>query len=177
MRTVWIPSIIIVFLLLSSCASSYQYLYNAEYYQLNPRGSYLTAKTSYTKDNALKPTTGSYKGELICVDSTNLYLLHKDNEHAVISTVQLTTISQFSLKYAREKNIVWTIPVYSLATISHGWFLVFTFPINLITTAVLASKSNKDYRFTNKNFSVDELYKFARFPQGLPDGIDLTELK
>lgn len=159
--------------LIASC-TPYKYLEGPSTHHLSPLGSHLSVNTN---TNTGDKYGTSVEGELILIDDVNLYLLTEEKETKEIRTISLTDIKKYSLRYARAKSHAWTIPVYTFFTLSHGLFLVFTFPINLIATTWIFVNANNDYRFTNKDLKIEELYKYARFPQGLPDGISLDDLK
>ena len=73
----------------------------------------------------------------------------------------------------------WTI-LGTVSTLSHGWFLGFTFPMWLATG--ISASSGESFRDRYSEDHPDESYwiqiiKYSRFPQGLPDNINLKNLK
>jgi hypothetical protein len=117
------------------------------------------------------------KGELIALDSNQLIVLVPCNSSAKSVIVPMNEIRHFTLRYARSKHYGWTIPVYTLATISHGFFLLFTAPVNFIVTVSVTTKGNKAYMYNDKNLTYEQLKMFARFPEGIPSTIDLASIK
>ena len=162
--------------LIASCTTP-RYLEGASTHHLSPHGSYLTVKVNPNINNTGTNNGTSFKGELIQIDDINLYLLTENKEKKEITTISLGDIKKYSLRYARAKSYGWTIPLYTAFTLSHGLFLIFTLPINLIATTWIFVNANNDYLFTSKDLKIEELYKYARFPQGLPEGVSLEELK
>lgn len=63
-----------------------------------------------------------------------------------------------------------------ITSIGHGFWGVITLPINISTAASMNSSSNSSaYRMKYPdNISWNEMSKFARFPQGIPENIDLN---
>jgi hypothetical protein len=142
------------------------YVPGAESLTESVHGSYLVLES---KDG------NHISGELIAVDSSGVVLLSSREKKCV--TVPRNSIAWYSLHYAKAKNYSWTIPVYSLFTLSHGIFLVFTLPLNLITTSSITNGGIRSYRYTKKNFTLDQMKDFARFPQGIPAGVSVGEIR
>lgn len=112
---------------------------------------------------------------MIEIDSNKLVILSTVKKNCV--TIPIQDIRRFSLKYAKTPQYGWSIPVYSLATLSHGFLLGFTLPINLITTIIVTNTGEKSFKYNEKNFSFDQLKMFARYPQGIPEHISLDMIK
>lgn len=110
-------------------------------------------------------------GELIEVQENYLICLQRKNGKTVtkklskegITYVQVI-LSQTHSKsgYTRSHNI-------GLMTIGHGWWSVFTLPIN---AAVIAT-ANKTFRL---KVPWSRLHRYARFPQGIPQGVSPEDL-
>jgi len=86
-------------------------------------------------------------------------------------------VVSFAVRYATSKNYAWTIPVFTLLPLSHGVFAAVTFPMNWIVIGSLTSAAKRAATFTTENVSIDQLDRFARFPQGLPENIDPKTLR
>jgi hypothetical protein len=154
--------LLIVFL--SSCSSP-KYLPSPDKIDVNEYGSYI--ELSYK-------TGSNIVGELIAIDNNEIIVLTEETRTCV--TVPVNEVKQFILKYAKPKNYTWTIPVYTLATISHGYFFIFSAPVNLSMT-ILAASGEIAFTYSDKDMTYDKLKMFARFPQGIPANIDLTRIK
>jgi len=154
--------LLIVFL--SSCSSP-KYLPSADKIDVNEYGSYikLSCKTGV-----------NIVGELIAIDNNEIIVLTEEIRPCM--TVPVNEVKQFKLKYAKPKNYTWTIPVYTLATLGHGYFFLFSAPVNLSMTILTASGVNV-FTYSDKDITYDKLKMFARFPQGIPANIDLTSIK
>ena len=144
------------------------YLPEAEQIGENQYGSYITV-------NGINDSV--VKGELIEIDSTRLIVLVNTDSIKRAETLQTKEISRFTLLYAKPKKYGWTIPVYTLATFFHGLFLAFTAPINLIVTITVTSSGMQAFQYSEKEMTYEKLKMFARFPQGLPPGINIENIK
>jgi len=118
-------------------------------------------------------------GELIAVERNKLVVLNsvKDSLTTKPVILPINEIGKFKLQYARPKKYGWSVPVFGLATISHGAFLILSLPVNLIVTASVTATGENAFTFSDKTMTYDQLPMYARFPQGVPPGIDLTLLK
>lgn len=121
-------------------------------------------------------------GELIVAkDSSLIILLDSDNpnEKSVkqIKIISVNKIQEFILSYAKHNDYSWTIPVFTLMTISHGAFLIFTLPLNLITTIAINSNASSGFQYNNYSIEYNQLKMFARFPQGIPSNVKLSDIK
>jgi hypothetical protein len=115
-------------------------------------------------------------GELIAVDNDSIYVL-PENGLQKFATSSVDTAKMVLYRPDTGKYIAWTA-VTSVATIANGAFLVITFPITVITGVVTSSVEGDRINFLDRaTASWEEMSKFARFPQGLPPGIDLGSLR
>jgi hypothetical protein len=155
----------LIAIIISSCTSP-RYLPTSDKIDVNEYGSYI---------KIIRKTTFNIDGELIAIDSNKIIVLTEDTKKCV--TVPVNEVKRFSLRYAQSKHYGWTIPVYTLATISHGYFLTLTAPLNLIVTISVTAASENAFKYSDKNMTYDKLKMFARFPQGIPTNIDLESIK
>lgn len=114
-------------------------------------------------------------GELIAVEQYTVLVLTRDSLIAVgqqkISAAKLTSYRSNAGLLA-----LWTV-LGVLSTPSHGWFMGLTIPLWVITGSV--SSAGQSYAPQKKypKLSWYELRQYARFPQGLPPGIDPAQLR
>lgn len=155
----------LIAIIISSCASP-EYLPLPDNIDMNEYGSYITI---------IHKTANNIEGELIAIDSNQIVVLTNEEKKCV--TVPLGEVQRFSLEYAIPKHYGWTIPVFTVATIAHGWFLILTAPINFIVTMSVTAAGEKAFKYTDKKMTYDKLKMFARFPQGIPTNIDLASIK
>lgn len=118
-------------------------------------------------------------GELIAVENTDLYLMVMEKD---ILTFNFMDISKAQIQLAMTANDSGRLtagPFIPLLTISHGWFMFLTLPLNLaIVIPTVASQRSGFYSIDYpRAITWEELGKFARFPQGIPEGMNLEEFK
>jgi len=161
--------LVLIILGITGCSSP-KFLPSADTIDINHYGSHISV--NYI-------TGDKINGELIAINTEEMVVLtgsdEKNNKRCV--SFPLTEIKSFRLAYASPKHYGWTIPTFTLFTIAHGWFLVLTAPINLITTIAVTTSGENAFVYSNKNMTYDKMKMFARFPQGLPPGIDLANIQ
>jgi hypothetical protein len=149
-----------------------EYLSTSDQIDVNPYGSRII----------IQRTAGpAIKGELISIAGSNLIVLkdidsNKRSERTTV-TIPINEIKSYSVQYAKSKSYWWSIPVFTLATIAHGWWLIITAPVNLLVTGIVTTTGATDFQYKSQNMTYEELKKFARFPQGIPENIDITSIK
>ncbi|MBE0645879.1 MAG: hypothetical protein IH600_17495 [Bacteroidetes bacterium] len=137
------------------------YIPEVEDIDVNPYGGYLEIT------NAQGQTA---EGELIAIDDEKVTILvDPATPKETLRTMAIEHMYRYRLHYAQPVDYTWTIPLFSLFTITHGWFLVLTFPVNLITTIAVTVGGETAFRYTEKEISLQDLRMFARFPQGMPE--------
>jgi len=112
---------------------------------------------------------GMHAGELISVDSGVVRVLGPRG----LSVVPMPAILSASLyEYEYEGGLgAWGV-LGGLSTISHGFVLIISFPIWMIATAVTAGAESRHIRIEYPDRSWAAFGKWARFPQGMPMGMD-----
>ena len=114
-------------------------------------------------------------GELIAVSADSVWMLDQD-QALVIPTV---SIKQGKLTaYAAQKGplALWTV-LGTLSTISNGWFLIFTAPMWIVGGSLSVGSESRAPERKSPQLSWEELAPYARFPQGMPEGIELSRLR
>lgn len=159
---------ILLLLIFGSCKTPYTPLYVPELENLdvNKYGSYV--EIEYNIESKLN-------GELISIDSNLLIVLEEKTN--ICQVVYTTEIKQFTLRYAKHEDYVWSVPLYTLMSLSHGYFLILTTPINLLTVMIVILQAQNAYIYTNKDMTYEKLKMFARFPQGIPPNIEISDIK
>jgi hypothetical protein len=155
----------LILALLSSCGSI-KYLPSPDKLDINQYGSYI-------KVNCINLST--IDGELIAADSTNLVIL-TDFENKC-TKIPVSEIDHFHLRYANGKHYGAIIPLFTIATLFHGFFAIITAPVNLLATIAVTTTGENAYRYNEKQISLEELKMFARFPNGIPPGINMSSIK
>ncbi len=162
-------------IIIGGCAHSYapkRWLPDTQQIQTEAFGGWLTIE--YKIQNKKTEKVG---GEYITSDSTNVYILY--DSLFIIPKEKITR----AILEIDNKNISsyagWTA-LGSISTLSHGKFLIFTFPIWIITG--VSATSGESYRDRYEDDNPTDIYwnkiiKFARFPQGIPENINLNILR
>lgn len=156
-------SMLIVFI--SSCSTP-KYLPSADKIDVNTYGSYI----KISQKN--KPNT---EGELIALDHEYITVLNYDSKECLV--LPLAEINKFTLLYATPKHYGWTIPASILLSVSHGFVGMITLPLNLIVTISTTASSELAFTYNEKSMTFDKLKMFARFPQGIPQNIKISDIK
>jgi hypothetical protein len=165
MMNKWITIICVLFLGLGCRAPLKK---NPTYQQIgaNPYGSNISV---------IYNSTYQTKGELIAVDSQSIIILKKHVDICVV--IPIDEIREFKLYFARNTKKSWLIPIFGLSTLYHGFYLQITAPVNLIITSAIAVHDNNKLKYDQNDISYQDLHMFARFPQGIPAGVTLKEVR
>ncbi len=155
----------LMILIMSSCSVP-AYLPSYDQIDVSERGSYI---------RLVHKTKSNIKGELISIDNNEIIVLVEDVKKCM--AVQVSDVKRFSLRYAQQKKYGWTIPVFTLATLSHGWYLFLSMPVNHIVTISVTVAGENAFKYSDKNMTYDQLRMFSRFPQGVPPNIDIAGIK
>ncbi|WP_025764253.1 hypothetical protein [Dyadobacter tibetensis] len=156
---------VLLAMIICSCAAP-KYLPHPDDIDINKNGSYTKIKCK---------TTDDIRGELIAIDSSQIVVLSEVSKRCI--TIPITEIESFKLQYAAPTHHGWTIPVYTLATLSHGIILLGTAPLNLLVTIIVTTGGVRSYQYRKKDISYEDLRMFARFPQGIPANVKIASIK
>jgi hypothetical protein len=160
-----------LFAVIFSSCSSPDFLPDVDEIDVNVYGSYITITRQEGE---------TVRGELIAADSSKIIILTLQDDSATIhipKIIPVKEISSFSLKYAEGSQYAWTIPLYTLASLSHGMGAVVSLPVNLITTIVVSSSGDNAFTYSTGDITYNKLRMFARFPQGIPPNIQIKSIK
>ena len=160
-------SILFLFLIVFGCSAP-NYLPIVEEIDINQFGSYIEIEGT---------NEFSLDGELISIDRSKMVVLSSVDSIKRATILKLEDVNQFTLKYAQPKDYSWRIPVYTLSTLLHGFYLIFTAPINLIVTISVNASGSSDFEYSETDMDFEKLKMFARFPQGLPPNVNIADLK
>lgn len=123
------------------------------------------------------PQDARLAGELIAARRDTVWILPDTGRGAI--AVATSTVKQGRLAgYRSDAGAVMGYTALGmLATLSNGAFLVLTAPAWLITGIVASSAESKAPIRDTPPHMWAELAAYARFPEGLPPGIDLAEIR
>lgn len=114
-------------------------------------------------------------GELIATSADSVWILNQ-SEALVIPTAAVESGKLFA--YApRTGNIAgWTV-AGTLSTLSNGVFLLFTAPMWIVGGSLAGRSEIRAAQRNNPPLTWVELAPYARFPQGMPEGLELAALR
>lgn len=159
-------------LILAGCRSP-EYLAEPEDFRYHVKGLYLKAQLG---------NDARLLGEIIEVNPEEIVLLALDQNIGLrtfpkgqIKTAEVVV----SLTSDAHKAIGAWAGLINLLSIGHGGYAILSMPINIpVTTAVANKAAMASYRVKYPDqVSWEEMKKFARFPQGIPEQINREDLK
>lgn len=113
-------------------------------------------------------------GELIAVGRDSVYVVN-DALHAIaFADVTSGRLAAYA-SYAGEMGGL--VFLGTLSTISNGWFLVLSAPMWIIGGTVAVSVRMLEPVVDYPREGLSSLARFARYPQGLPPGLDRSRIK
>lgn len=172
LRKVFLPA---AFAAVSGCASVQApdgYLPDAAGTQWDVYGSWITVEYGN------KDSTNFVEGEFIGFQDSVVYILTESEPF----TIRYEEVKSASLDVnTRQTNLfaAWTL-LGTLSTASHGFYLILSAPLWLVTGITNTVSASYDGRYAEDYPGVtwwQSLSKFSRFPQGIPREVDLNRLK
>ncbi len=128
----------------------------------------------YTTD--LGPRQPQTEGELIAISADSVYVLDGDTlKTFVLKDIQRARVIAFNNQSS--SYTLWT-SLLAVGTLANGAFASFTLPLTLavgIPTTIAEAKRQNFFEYPLHDWN--QLGKFARFPQGLPQGLNTNDLK
>ena len=126
----------------------------------------------YTVAVETQDHVGDCSGELIAVDSRSLYVDDARGRRSIaLDTIQKVTLVLFRFGdgdgHDRWGYLVWGL-LGSVSTLTHGFFLLLTFPGWVATTVVTTALPDDAPRRVVLEEGFNQLWPLARYPQGLP---------
>lgn len=167
-----IPILLGILMIVTSCSSP-SYLSKPKDFKYHVKGMYF--ETVLESNNQII-------GEIIEVKTDEIKILPVPSTGGVISISKKTIKTAdiiISLTSDNPKKIGVLATISTISTGAHGFWMVLTFPINLTTSVYMAQDAAKGtYRINYpNNIQWIELSRFARFPQGIPENIDLNSIR
>ena len=138
----------LLFTILQSC-TTVSYLPHYSEIGTHPRGSYIKVTNV---DLAI------IQGELIAIDENRMVVFNDELKKCV--SIPNETVKKFNLRYAKPKNYGWSLLVFPLLSLSHGFYAIVTMPINLIVAISVTAAGHSAYTYTQKNLTYKNLRMF-----------------
>lgn len=179
-------AVILSILILCGCSSKW-YLPKSDYVGSSPYGAYIQLTSRDFK---------KIEGELIAVDNDYIFILRDftfifADDYQTVSKVSVNDVYRFKIRYANPDKTGWyllggaVLPFIHVPDPEgfgwggsgvmpfHGYFSIFSVPINILSILVIQSNT---YVYNHGNLEINELHMFARFPQGIPEGVDIEDI-
>jgi hypothetical protein len=116
-------------------------------------------------------------GELISVERSVIRVLRFGAGTGALTWVASTDVKSADVyEYEAEGGYGGWALLGVLSTISHGFFLIFSAPIWIISGSIAASGESRHVVLSYPEHGWGEIVMWARFPQGLPPGVDEESL-
>ena len=120
----------------------------------------------------------SYAGELIAISKDEVDVLEQAAPTSRLVRLPMSSIEKMHFESYRTqagKLSLWTA-LGALSTFGNGKFLVFTAPLFIIFGTMTAAVESRAAFLEYPGAEFADAWKFARFPQGLPPGVDECSL-
>ena len=140
-----------------------------------PKDAQATAYGGWIELRYNQGTEQRADGELIAVSADSVWVLSRD-QALVIPTTAVRAGKLAAYAAQKGGRTLWTV-VGTLSTISNGWFLFFTAPMWIIGGPFAVGSESRAPERKSPPLIWGELAPYARFPQGMPEGIELSRLK
>jgi hypothetical protein len=126
-------------------------------------------KVDYAEGNGSR----TVEGELIAAAPDSLYVLTTDSLVSLATgTITSATLTAYDSRFGA--TMTWGI-LGAVSTLSHGWFLILSLPMWVIAGTTTSASASKGPRVQAVDGAL--LRPYARFPQGLPPGLDRGTLR
>jgi hypothetical protein len=164
-----------VAIILSSCVRRPDMVPPYKDMHTSPYGCYITlvCKPKNSLSNVY------IQGELIAQEQNKLYVFTEKKKFKVeaqkLVMVEQKNIIRYKIMYAKDKMDI-TPFVVTPIVLTHGFFMLLTFPVNIISAVMLDASAANEFSYSEKQIKFKDLYLFARFPQGLPAGLTTEDL-
>lgn len=123
------------------------------------------------------------EGEIICLDHNTMTLMTLNKRNNKIVLIEKDHIKEGIIEVALSSNKANSIALWHtfnlLLPFSHGYYGVFTLPLNVLVgsaTSYDAALNPYSIKYPS-GISWSKMSKFARFPGGFPEGINIEDIK
>lgn len=159
----------LIILLCGIACKSPQYLPKPMEFKNNTKGLILELEVS--RDSTLTAEiieVGPEHMTVLPVNQTSLGVINIEKNKISKADIIISLTSDDPGKITKWSSLV------NILSIGHGYFAVFSLPLNLATSISLSQDAAKGTYRTKypENVPWEELHKFARFPQGIPKTLD-----
>ena len=115
------------------------------------------------------------RGELIAVQGDSVFVLTVAGFEAIpAARIRAAQVASYDVNWGILSG--WWV-AGTLSTASHGWLLIVSAPIWILTGSLSTAAASRAPIVRYPDRAWYELGSFARFPQGLPPGLDRSALR
>ena len=120
---------------------------------------------------------GVLQGELLALDADSLWVLTQADSLAAVARPRVGAVRVEAYTTKGIETAGWPL-VGALSAVTHGYLLVFTAPFAWGIAGIETARvhSGQGVVRTELQEEIDGLGRYARFPQGLPAGLDRSRL-
>ena len=162
--------IISITLMMNNCASTSAptgWLPTAEESVTNPRGGWIEI------EHMMGTITS---GELISIQEDSIFLFPLSSQLVSIPIDKIKSAKLAKYDSQLSKITQWA-GLGTLSTLSHGFGLLFSAPVWIITGLWDGRKNSRSAILEYPDVPLSDFSKFARFPQGIPAALDRSTLR
>ncbi len=178
--------IIVLLIVIAACSKVNippAYNYKVSEVQNNPFGCWTEIEKNSTSIGSLFSTIS---GELITIEKDTLYLLIDDGKVEHLSKYAIVSAQLYTHK--NQKGTYWTITSLLISPNIVGAlvvpdaaaaFLLMALPtliIGAVQAGIEGNSNNKSVLHYPGSSKIEDFKKFSRFPAGMPEDIDLSQL-
>lgn len=118
-------------------------------------------------------------GEILALNKNQAFILPLFGEVLTIEKQNIKNAVIHVSLTANQPEELRAAPLIPLLSLTHGWWAFFTLPINISVVAPTVSSQRSGTYIIDypKAVKWEQLAKFSRFPQGIPEGLDIYSLK
>lgn len=130
-----------------------------------------------------KASTVAFRGEMIAVEEDTLWILplflaYEEQDTSGLIAIPRDLVKEMDVFIATTSENPHSSDALTIANsllpFTHGWWGIFTLPPNLVANLSIAGGArSKPYKmeYGRADLQWEHLFKFCRFPQGMPEGI------
>jgi hypothetical protein len=107
------------------------------------------------------------QGELLAIDHGVIYVKEAARQETSVPLYNVQHAEVF--KYESDWGFGLWGALGTVSTISHGAWLIFSVPLWIISASIAARTESSHVRLQIPEDDIDEIVKWARFPQGMPE--------
>lgn len=123
------------------------------------------------------PESAEVRGELIAVSDDSVFVLTQAADFRALPRSEVTQALVASYVSRYDLLAMWST-LGTVATISHGWFAALSAPVWLIAGPIATASESRvpleDVKPRRSSWA--DVSKYARFPQGMPPGLDRSQM-